>query len=470
MGPPTRALTDYYILGPKVGTPGGYGYAQLVTLLSTGEKRIAKVIAKGDARKNQQLAHEYFIQCQLDHKNIIKTYECFEDAQKFYIIMQYCAGGELFARIEKRNRNVRYTEREAAFILRQIVEGVQYLHNEHKIAHCDLKPDNFLFLGSGDGDLKVIDFGMSRHYAARARMNSKVGTPYYMAPEIHRQTYTYHCDMWSIGVVMFLLHFGFPPFHGNDREIERKIQAGFDPVVKPGYGPWFPAVIPVSAEAKDLMKKLLEMDPAVRISATEALSHPWLRNPDNNNNVNLANVIENLKHFRTQSRLKHVVLRALVEGGLDEGESARLQAAFSLLDAKNDGFIDESEFKEAQANSNNLTQDAKDLLRTIADMAIDLSTGDRVLYVELVEAEVAKKLSLKEDRLDNLFKIIDFDNDGKLTANDIKLAFGNFLQPDDDVNFLIREVDRNHDGFIDYEEFVALFIAPRDVLDEKKAQ
>lgn len=163
---------------------------------------------------------------QIDHPNIIKLYEVYEDSRYVYLIMEECTGGELFDRIYERivNKNL-YTEKEAAAIFRQYMSAVCHCHSQ-KICHRDLKPENLLFLNkSPDSPLKVIDFGLSKIFTeSNHRMSTKVGTAYYVSPEVLQGNYDEKCDIWSSGVILYILLTGEPPFNGpNDNEIYRKI-------------------------------------------------------------------------------------------------------------------------------------------------------------------------------------------------------------------------------------------------------
>jgi calcium-dependent protein kinase len=173
---------------------------------------------------------------EIDHPNVIKLYEVFEDSRYIYLIMEECSGGELFERILKRiTEKNPYCEKDAAMIFRQIMSAVCHCHSS-KICHRDLKPENLLFLNSSNDSLKVIDFGLSRIFDEKNhQMNTKVGTAYYVSPEILQGNYDEKCDIWSSGVILFILLSGEPPFFGeNDNEIFRKISKKKFSFISPG--------------------------------------------------------------------------------------------------------------------------------------------------------------------------------------------------------------------------------------------
>jgi calcium-dependent protein kinase len=443
-----------------------YGAAHVCTHKETREQRAVKIIPKARFSRSphqlQKMREEYELMRDLNHPNIIKAYEAFEDKKNFYIVMELCRGGELFNRIKLKSK---YNEADAATVLRKIVLGLQHLH-EHKIAHCDLKPDNFLFVGDEeDAELKIIDFGMSAK-CSREYHRSIVGTMYYIAPEVFQKHYTFHCDMWSIGVVMFVMLFGFPPFapgESSESLIREQIQAGFDPNVRPGYGAWFPERIPVSASAMDLIRRLLEMDTALRLTATEALEHEWLRDPDSNDQTHIPVVLQNLTQFTGATRFRTAVLSAL-SSALDEQDANELKQHFRALDLDGDGVITADELKQAMSGSLAQIPNMEATIQTLLAMG-DVDGDGCLSYEELVMASVAKKLAAKEERLVNVFRYLDENMDGFLTADEIVRGLSDFLSEEDQqqIHELIEEVDENGDGCIDYHEFVAIFMQKGDV-------
>ncbi len=162
----------------------------------------------------------------IDHPNIIKLYEVYEDSRYVYLIMEECIGGELFDRIYERiSKKNLYSEKEAALIFKQYMSGICHCHAQ-TVCHRDLKPENMLFLNiSDDSPIKIIDFGLSKIYSSHNhKMSSQVGTAYYISPQVLEGNYDEKTDIWSAGVILYILLTGEPPFNGaNDNEIYRKI-------------------------------------------------------------------------------------------------------------------------------------------------------------------------------------------------------------------------------------------------------
>lgn len=185
-------------------------------------------MAKGKISNLEKFMLEINILTVIDHPNVIKLYEIFEDSRYFYLIMEECVGGELFDRIlERINKRKMFTEREAAGIFKQMMSAIGYCHGQN-ICHRDLKPENLLLLDkSPNSPVKVIDFGLSKIFNKDFhRMSTKVGTAYYVSPEVLSGDYDEKCDIWSAAVILCILLTGEPPFNGsNDTEIYKKILA-----------------------------------------------------------------------------------------------------------------------------------------------------------------------------------------------------------------------------------------------------
>merc|ERR1719281_1696205 len=199
--------------------------------------------------------------------------------------MEYCTGGELFDRIVQQSElyGKSFSEAQTALILKQMLRAVAYLHNEH-ICHRDLKPENFLLENDNPVDdpenmVKIIDFGVSRRFTPGNSMKTRVCTPYYVAPEVVNGKYNELCDMWSMGVILYILLSGSPPFYGGgDDEIIKNVQRG---VYYLEEDPW----PDVSGSAKDLIAKLLVKALDKRLTANDALLHEWIVKGSDNSNL-----------------------------------------------------------------------------------------------------------------------------------------------------------------------------------------
>jgi len=235
----------------------------------TGEVFAVKIIEKNQSEEELQLLQrEIDIMQKLDHKNIISLEEVYDDKETIYLVMELVQGGELFDQIVSRGT---YAESDAANIVRQILDAVNYMH-ENGIAHRDLKPENLLCSGDEYNTIKVTDFGLSKDFGS-ASLRTSCGTPDYVAPEVLRgQPYDNSVDVWSIGVITYILLCGFPPFYGNtDQQI-------FEKILKVDYDFPSPDWDQISSEAKDFIRKILIHDPTKRPTAAEALDGDWIKN------------------------------------------------------------------------------------------------------------------------------------------------------------------------------------------------
>jgi len=370
-----------------------------------------------------------------------------------YIVMELCRGGELFDRIKLKGT---LTEKEAAKLLRQIFQAIEYMHSK-KCAHCDLKPDNFLFLTSDiDSPLKVIDFGMSKFVERRKYFDTLCGTPYYIAPEVIKGKYTIHCDLWSLGVITFIMLFGYPPFYANpnqfgamtNEKIFSLICKGFYPITKRGYGPFFNADMPVSDSAKDFIVKLLTLDTAKRLTATEALEHPWLKGSTAPETPLVADVVQNLKKFDGGSKFKQAVCRIMVST-LEDHELAKLQSTFKALDKDGDGFITVGELASALQAASKQPADEKIVAQLMSKA--DLNSDGALSYQELVLTAVQRKLLAKEERMFQAFCKVDKDGNGLISKEELEEALGEDREM---VGAILAKLDVDGDGMVDYDEFL----------------
>ena len=261
-------LRDQYKIGKVLGE-GAFGEVRLCTHRFSNEKRAVKVLKKEtmDEEETKSMLNEIQILKNLDHPNIVKIYEYFEDSKRFYIVTDNIEGGELFDEISRRGH---FTERDAAVLLKQILSAIAYSHS-HNIMHRDLKPENILLEASHDFDqAKIIDFGTAKVFDTDKQLKEQIGTPYYIAPEVLNKKYGKECDIWSTGVIAYILLSGLPPFNGaTDSEIMAAIKKGkfvFTNKVWSG----------VSDSARDFITQLLNMDTKKRPTAEQCLQHQWI--------------------------------------------------------------------------------------------------------------------------------------------------------------------------------------------------
>merc|ERR1712032_1235125 len=276
---------------------------------------------------------EIAIMKMMDHPNIVKLFETFEDHRNIYLVMELCSGGELFDRIIDAGH---FTEVQAAILMQQILRAMFYMHENH-ICHRDLKPENFIFQTKDPIDktlLKIIDFGLSCKFEPGQVLTTKAGTPYYVAPQVLAGKYDHQSDMWSCGVIMFVLLCGYPPFYGEtDADVLSKVRLGNFSF---NAADWKN----VSEDAKNLIRMLLKMNPKDRYTAEQALNHEWVKDkaPKAKNISIGAQMFDNLKSFRSQNKLKKAALH-IIAGQLNEDQIKALRETFMALDHNGDGLL-----------------------------------------------------------------------------------------------------------------------------------
>ncbi|CAM9437730.1 unnamed protein product, partial [Heterosigma akashiwo] len=264
---------------------GTYGVVRRCIHRKSGEEFACKSIEKmGSSKRVERVRKEIDIIAALDHPNILNLVEVYEDDAFIHLIMPLCTGKELYDHILTRfdtTKERAHSEQEAKNLMCKLIDAITYCHGKD-VVHRDLKPENILFEHEGAGaQPKIIDFGLAKVFndplndssnsTKHQFMSTRVGTPYYVAPEVIQGKYDSKCDIWSLGVILYILLCGYPPFCGtHDRETFERIQ--YHPLVFPA-----PDWAHISAEAKALLARMLSKDPARRPPAARLLEHPWFR-------------------------------------------------------------------------------------------------------------------------------------------------------------------------------------------------
>ena len=324
---------DNYDVIKQLGK-GGYGKVYEVKNKKSNEIRACKHLSKLNIKNLEKFEREINILINTDHPNIIKIYEVYESQRSLYLVMEECKGGEIFDRIIEHIQSKKmYSEKDAAEILQQVMSAIEYCHN-NGICHRDLKPENLLYLNPGGekgNPIKVIDFGLSQIISPEKRLKTKVGTAYYVSPEILNGDYTEKCDIWSAGVILYIFLSGDPPFNGpSDSDIYNKI-------AKMKFS--FPEKKwkTISNDAKDLITHMIAPENE-RYTAEQVLKHPWFKNASNVPlsalNFDTAYFID---YFRGSTLKKMSLL--YIASRLDENEIENLKKVFEAFDKKKDGQI-----------------------------------------------------------------------------------------------------------------------------------
>uniref|UniRef100_A0A5B7B166 non-specific serine/threonine protein kinase n=1 Tax=Davidia involucrata TaxID=16924 RepID=A0A5B7B166_DAVIN len=373
----SKNFITHYELGEEVGR-GHFGFTcsakakkgsmkgQDVAVKVIPKSKITTAIAIEDVRREVKI-----LRALTGHKNLVQFYDAYEDDDNVYIVMELCKGGELLDRIL--SRGGKYSEEDAKAVMVQILSVASYCHLQG-VVHRDLKPENFLFSSKDEhSPLKAIDFGLSDYVKPDESLNDIVGSAYYVAPEVLHRSYRTEADMWSIGVIAYILLCGSRPFWARTEsgifQAVLKADPSFDEA------PW-PSL---SSDAIDFVKRLLNKDYRKRLTAAQALSHPWLANY-HDVKIPLDMIIYKLvKAYICSSSLRKVALGALAKT-LTVPQLAYLREQFTLLGPNKSGFISLQNFKTA-------------VVRNSTDAMKDSRVVD---YVNMVSSLQYRKLDFEE--------------------------------------------------------------------------
>jgi calcium-dependent protein kinase len=443
-------ITDFYDIDKKKLGEGSYGAVSKCTNKSTGVIRAVKSISKSQMKNLDRFKQEIAIMKIMDHPNIIKLYESFEDHRNIYLVMELSTGGELFDRIIDAGH---FTEVQAACVMQHMFRAIFYMHENH-ICHRDLKPENFLFASKDPIEkcaLKVIDFGLACKFSVDQVLTTKAGTPYYVAPQVLAGKYDQSSDLWSLGVIMYVVLCGYPPFYGEtDADVLAKVRLGNFSF---NAADWKN----ISEDAKNLIRMLLKMNPKDRYTAEQALNHVWVRNkaPKSQNVALQASLMDNLRGFKAQNKLKKAALH-VIASQLGESQIKNLRETFMAMDGNGDGLLTVNEMKDGLSKCG-LKEIPADLQQIMEDVDSD---GSGVIdYTEFLAATLDKKVYMAEDVCWQAFRIFDRNGDGKIDRSEIKLVLNDGdvqNQAASDMAAIMQEIDKNNDGEIDFQEFMEM--------------
>ena len=438
----TGKMEDKYEIIKELGS-GAFSRCLQVKNKTTGNLYACKEIQKKKMADLEGFKYEINILIKLDHPNIIKLYEVYENENYFYLIMELCSGGELFDRIITNIENGKpFTEEQAAIIFQQMMSAINYCH-KNNIVHRDLKPENLLLLDqSPNSPIKVIHFGMSKICDPNDIMFERVGTAYYISPEVLEGMYDEKCDIWSAGVILYILLCGYPCFNGEtDEQIYKQIR-------KKKYEFPSPEWDIISNDAKNLIKKMLS-DADERISAEEVLKDSWVvDHAPNAKKGGLVQINENqLKNYAASSKMRKAVL-TYIASRLTQNEIEELNKNFQEIDDNNDGKLTLEEIKKAVSKNKDINiEHIEEIFKSI-----DTDGSGCIEYTEFISASLDKSLYLKKEKLKDAFSLFDIDHNGKINNAEIAKVLG-MDKKSKEISKIIEKYDTNKDGEIDFEEF-----------------
>ena len=474
----TKSLFDEYEIKEKLGE-GGYGCVYKVQHKNTQLLRAVKAIKRKHV-DSTAFSNEIGVLKTVDHPNIIKLFDCYYDSNYYYMVEEYCSGGDLYDYIRKQRY---FSEKKAAHILHQLLSAVNHLHAKN-IVHRDLKPENIVFIktrhevpkekGSVNGSLlsvtcpnyktnssqhntqhekdeeifiKLIDFGTSVSMRG-GHLTQELGTIYYIAPEVFRNNYNERADIWSIGIILYTMLCGHPPFCGNKEEaIKQKILHSKLQFLPKDFNK-------VSGEAINFVKQLLTYDPNKRPSAETALKNPWLLNmvqPSADDRVLAANVLANLSRFTSAVTLQKATLSFIANQMTMNEDVRKLKREFDKIDVNKDGVISREELircLEMICPHEEAVKRTKEIFEEI-----DFNNDGSINFSEFLTVNMKKEKITNEDMLIKAFKMFDLDGNGYITIEELKETIPIEIQNTSQWLEIVGEVDQDGDCQISFEEF-----------------
>ena len=421
--------------------------------------RAMKIIKKSETATDDEIEiiNEINILRKIDHPNILKLFEFYSNKEEYAMILELCSGGELYKEIIHKGP---FDEGYTSYVMYQIFSAINYCHKSH-IIHRDLNPENILIVDKNDlkyPRIKICDFGTAKMFEKSLMQKNVVGSLYYIAPEVLKKKYNEKCDIWSCGVIMYILLSQRLPFKSdsdNEEELLNKILLGKFDLESPPFDK-------ISKNAKDLITKLLTSDPQKRISAEDALNHPWFKDNKskelftqiNDENI-LTKLVENLKNYQNQTVIQKTALAYLVHNFPNLRDIINACKLFNQIDTNCDGKINKEELLnglKARIKMEHLENAVSVIFKNL-----DMSNNGFIEYEEFVRAAVDKEIFITDNILYFAFKYFDKDGSGEITFDEIEEVFKETI-PDkskvhNSLSKIIKEVDVNGDGKISFTEF-----------------
>lgn len=446
------SIDKVYKLQKKIGG-GAFGTVWLSHRKDYPKYKFAiKKINKKEVGFNELefLKREIDVLREVDHPNIIKFYDTYENSTHLFIVMEYCSGGELFQKITTEKC---LHESEARVYMNKMIMAVNHLHSLN-IVHRDLKTENFLFDSKcATKELKLVDFGLSNKFGKNfSELHSQVGTIYYVAPEVLKGSYDYKCDMWSLGVLMYTMLSGDLPFYDDNlSEVYKKLNScsfTFDKPIWQG----------ISATAKDLISHLLILSPTDRYSASEALKHNWFTSIRKRTSMLTKSVCDSLKSYQTQTIFQRETLRVMVKH-IPEEKIESLKEIFLSLDLSGNGFICVDDLEKSLKDFEGIDEE---LVKGIIGCLDAQGTGN-IYYSDFIGAALLAKKDLMEEALWITFKQFDINNSGELSGESIQRAIESIgrTASSEEIQSILETV-KTSGGIISFERFKELILGKSD--------
>mmetsp|Transcript_41358 Transcript_41358/g.93561 ORF Transcript_41358/g.93561 Transcript_41358/m.93561 type:complete len:826 (-) Transcript_41358:122-2599(-) len=441
---------------------GFSGVVRCVVHRTTKEKFALKSFTKKSVKPSnvEMMKNEAEVYMQLDHPHICKLMYVYEDKLNVHLVMEHCTGQELYDRLCARKQ---YTERETQDVTLQMLLALQYCH-AHKVVHRDLKLENWMYATQEpSAKIKLIDFGFSKVVEPDVKMDVPCGTLHYASPDVLRKSYTSKCDVWSLGVIVYMLLSGSPPFHGKtNREIIDRINKS-----KLRISATSTKWRTTSAQARAFVQRLLDRDPATRPTAKEAMADPWIairRDVQLRGTIG-ADVPDELRGFAQSKHLKRAAFLLMAQN-LSSRDLDDLGDTFLLFDVDGDGALKLQDFRRTMQQVSQISDsDVQKIFRTLQTIppvsAADDNerpcqrayVRDEIQYTDFIAGIMQRKLRQHDSKLRMVFEAFDWDHSGYITVENLIVLYGESHQ-NASMEDWIREVDIKGNGVVDWDEFL----------------
>jgi calcium-dependent protein kinase len=451
-GVSTSSISKDYELQENIGN-GAYSVVKRCLHKPTGQTRNVKILLKSKTSaghiKEKHLLREVQRLRTLDHPNILRCYDLLEDESRFYLVKEHCEGGELFDKILELPK---FGQADASKVMFQLLSAISYCHSQ-KVIHRDLKPGNIFLVSKGaDFDIRISGFGSSAFLYINSSLIGGFGNAYYLAPEVHKHSYNELIDVWSAGMIMYVMLTGRTPYPGKDEQevIANAIASPFD--IRSAYQKGIPE------DALDLLRGLLDLNVETRLSANDAIEHPWIaRHRTPSHSSDLLSTLTALNTFNASNKLKDAVLTFLAIQAVGQEDLRALKATFQSLDKNGDGRISRAELL-GEFSKKFSYEAAVDYVDEVL-AKVDTDNSGLIDYTEFIKACSDKQSLLSMNNLEFAFNAFDRDGDGTISSKEIRELVGGNAQDESMWQQVINQVDQNGDGVVQLVEFKALMLS-----------
>lgn len=445
----------YHVKKDPIGK-GAFAKVLMGELKANPEIKVAiKVFQKSKLSELdvKYIKEEVKVLCKLDHPNIVKYYDVFEDHQFIFIVTEHLEGKTLSQEILERESP--FSEMEVAKIMLQLISALHHCHSSN-IAHRDIKPDNIII--DEDHNITLIDFGLAKAYTRKRDLLTKAGSMYFMAPEIEmKKEYSSKCDIWSCGVLMYIMLANDMPF--NTKKYSR-IVGQIEPCVLTFEAPVWSKI---SSTCKKLLSRMITANPEKRIGILELIDHMWLDIARTDSTCvselyNMEHSLISLRDFREMSLLQHSVFRILVNL-VPSNKTSGFKEEFDKIDEDNDGKISFKDLKRAvQASHMDISNEQ---IQAIID-SLDFFKSGKIHYTDYLVARIHQSEIIDMKLIESVFNQFDSNCDGKVDKYEISKEFENMLRPCSlpEISEMIKCFDSKNRGYLNISDFRVMITNP----------